>query len=117
MRAEYSELLSHASAFSRTQHRGREHFQIHRLFEHIGRTMLHRFHGDTHIGVAGQQNDADIGIVGAQCVERRHTVRVGESQIEQHDVGRVFCGESARFRGRRRTTSGVAKRFEKLDQR
>ena len=64
-----------------------------------------------------QEDDAELGIVGAQRLEEHEAVRVGQVQVDERDVRRVL-GDRAPAVGRgRRTARGVAERLEELDER
>ena len=51
--------------------RGLERLQVHRLLEEVDRALLHRAHGGGDVAVAGEEDDGQRGIVGAQRLEQQ----------------------------------------------
>ena len=58
---------------------------VHGLGQKILGTELHRFHRGLDVALAGQQNHRRT--LPAQSLEHGEPARVGEMEIEQHDVG------------------------------
>ena len=114
---EHGDLLSEARAFGGTGDGGRQSFEIDRLFQQVGGAVLHGRDGGSHVGVSGEHDDGEVGVVRPKRLERPEAVGIGEAQIEEHDIRSMLGGHPPSFGGGGRSTRGEAEGLEKFDQR
>ena len=89
---------------------------IEATLEEIRRAVLHGGDGGAHVGVSGEHDDGQVGVVGSERLKGANAVGIGEAQIEQHHIGRVLGSQTSAFGGGRRPARREAKRLEEFDQ-
>jgi hypothetical protein len=98
-------------------HRGVERREVDGLLEEVGGAGAHGAHGGGHVGVPGEEDHRDLRVVGAQGLEQREAVGVGEAHVDEHHVGRVRGGGLPALGGGGRGARHVAERGEELGER
>src|SRR5215207_5628233 len=116
-RAQHGDLAAQPHELRGTRHGDAERLEVHGLLEEVERALLHGAHGGGDVGMAGEHDDAELGIVGTERLEQRQAARVWEPQVHEHDVGRVLGGGLAAGRRRAGGADDVAKRLEVVGER
>ena len=98
--AEQLKFPAHATRLGGAIDRGPEGQEVHRFLEQVDRALLHRAHRRGHIGVAGEHDDGDLGIIGAERLEEGESGGIGEAQVDDRDVARMCGGEPPTLAGR-----------------
>jgi hypothetical protein len=115
--AQHGDLAREARVLGGAAHGGVERLEVDGLLEEVGGAGAHGADGGGDVGVAGEEEDGHVRVVGPQRLEEREAVRVGEAHVGEHHVGRVRRGGLPSLGGGAGGARDVAERREEVGER